>query len=108
MDVILGVNGMIWVCKHTRELTQDEAESHPDALYSNENETLSKDLLESIARLCNCIRIMCLHSVSIFDLILMAVYDASLAFPVKSLLDKNVSAEILTLARHQLDSDMQM
>lgn len=38
MDVILGLNGMIWVSKHTKELTMEEAEANPDALYTNANE----------------------------------------------------------------------
>ena len=36
IDVVLGVNGMIWISAHVEELTMEEVEMTPGLLYTND------------------------------------------------------------------------
>ncbi|CAG8455948.1 9285_t:CDS:2 [Paraglomus brasilianum] len=73
VDVVLGLNGYIWVCKHTPPLQDVDLE----AIYSNENEPISDTTRESIARVCNCITSLARKFMIINDSSITLAYEAS-------------------------------
>ncbi|KAI9026896.1 hypothetical protein DFJ74DRAFT_604316 [Hyaloraphidium curvatum] len=52
VDMIVGINGYIWVCKHAPQ-TPDQAES--EAIYSSENEPIPDELRLRIAQVCRAV-----------------------------------------------------
>ncbi|KAI9203465.1 uncharacterized protein BJ171DRAFT_425308 [Polychytrium aggregatum] len=96
VDVVLGVNGLIWVCKHSG-MTPEMA-NQPDALYHNENEDISESLREAIARVCNCITAISNACVSINDTMIVYTYEASMKYSVKDLLKSDIQSQIVTEA----------
>ncbi|RIA94821.1 exosome complex component RRP4-like protein [Glomus cerebriforme] len=90
VDLTLGLNGYIWVSKHTTQ-TAEELE-----IYSNENEEIDQENRESIARVCNSISVLSRHFMCINDKMIMLAYEASLNFLVKDLLKLDVMEVIIS------------
>ncbi|KAG8956879.1 exosome non-catalytic core subunit rrp4 [Tulasnella sp. 419] len=76
VDLILGLNGYIWVCKHVKE-NQKEGEEGFDAeaVYSNKNDDIDDATRAAISRVSNIIRVLARHSVPLTDLIMAEAYD---------------------------------
>jgi exosome complex component RRP4 len=55
VDLILGMNGYIWVCKHVPQ-HPDQADS--ESIYSNANEPISDELRLLIAHVCRAISLL--------------------------------------------------
>ncbi|CAI2173082.1 18356_t:CDS:2 [Funneliformis geosporum] len=91
VDLALGLNGYIWVSKHT---TQSSKDQDSDAIYSNENEEIDQERREAIARVCNSINALSRHFLHINDTTIKLAYEASLHFPVKDLLKLDVMEAI--------------
>ncbi|ORY02892.1 hypothetical protein K493DRAFT_297688 [Basidiobolus meristosporus CBS 931.73] len=91
VDVILGLNGYIWVSK---SVPQSEVELNPEAVYSNENQEISVVERETIARVCNCIQALNKQFMSIHDTAIIYAYEASLNYPIQDLLKDEVMAQI--------------
>lgn len=83
VDVILGLNGYIWISKHvaiTQEIIDD-----PNALYSDQNESIDKEMREKIARVYVCIDSLAQNSVMIDEAIINFAFDASLDYKLVEL-----------------------
>ncbi|KAL7268406.1 Exosome complex component rrp4 [Rhizina undulata] len=89
IDVILGVNGYIWIAKKvglqasegmvekTVSITRLEEEAS-EAIYSNVNEVIAAATRREISRIGNCIRAMVRWNVRVDEDMLNAVYEAAL------------------------------
>ncbi|KAF0490126.1 Exosome complex component RRP4 [Gigaspora margarita] len=99
VDVTLGLNGYIWVSKHS---SKNLDELDPEAIYSNDNEPVDRSTRETIARVCNCINALSRHFMCITDTIIAYAYEASLKYPVKDLLKLEAMEFVTTEVRHKL------
>lgn len=89
IDVILGVNGYIWIAKHVGDgdagataggdvsITRME-EMVSSAIYSSQNDEIGLATRREIARLCGCIRVLVEGGVKVDEETVMKAYDASL------------------------------
>lgn len=76
VDLILGMNGYIWIAKHVTD-SQKEGEEGFDAeaVYSNKNDDIDMETRSAISRVSNLISIFARHSVPLTDTILAEAYD---------------------------------
>ncbi|KAL9588342.1 MAG: hypothetical protein Q9203_002850 [Teloschistes exilis] len=95
VDVVLGVNGYIWICKHSRgelvasseeakkmnEITRME-EAISESMYSNRNDEIAPQTRREIARLTECVRALVENGVRVDEEMVTAAYQASLGSDV--------------------------
>lgn len=89
IDVILGVNGYIWISKHAEgtdaassttenvSITRME-EMVSSSIYSSQNDDIAPQTRREIARLAQCIRVLVQGGVPVDEETVMAAYEASL------------------------------
>ncbi|KAK9318213.1 hypothetical protein V1522DRAFT_397260 [Lipomyces starkeyi] len=83
VDLVLGVNGYIWLRKHTQQLGElgvsitRLAEEAGWEIYSDENEYISINIRESIARYANAIKALEYCEVGVNEARIIAAYEAS-------------------------------
>ncbi len=85
VDVVLGVNGYIWIAKHVEpelkgkdvSITRLE-ESVSSLIYSSQNDEIGPETRREMARLAGCIRALTEASVRVDEDLVMKAYDASL------------------------------
>lgn len=91
VDVVLGVNGYIWICKHSRgelvasteeakkmnEITRME-EAVSESMYSNRNDEIRPQTRREIARLGGCVRALVENGVRVDEEMVMAAYTVNL------------------------------
>lgn len=85
VDVILGVNGYIWISKHVSNeaassqvsITRME-ETVSSSIYSSQNDEISSSTRGEIARLTGCIKALVEHGVRVDEEMVMRTYEASL------------------------------
>ncbi|KAL8958698.1 MAG: hypothetical protein Q9193_004297 [Seirophora villosa] len=91
VDIVLGVNGYIWICKHSRgelvasteeakkmnEITRIE-EAVSESMYSNRNDEIRPQTRREIARLGGCVRALVENGVRVDEEMVMAAYTVSL------------------------------
>lgn len=89
VDVILGVNGYIWISKHAASdpaassttdnvsITRME-EMVSSSIYSSQNDDISPPTRREIARLAQCIRVLVLGGIRVDEDTVTAAYEASL------------------------------
>ncbi|BFZ62274.1 Exosome complex component rrp4 [Saitoella coloradoensis] len=78
VDVLLGVNGWIWVSKHVPPPTAGSAAS--EEVYSNVNEHIDIQTRSAIARVANCIQALARSGVRVDETMIVYAYEASLAW----------------------------
>ncbi|KAJ3115236.1 Exosome complex component RRP4 [Nowakowskiella sp. JEL0407] len=100
VDVVLGLNGYIWVSKHT-EITPEMA-NQPEGFYVDVNEEMDISLRQKISRVCNCITALSNCQSFINDTMIIFTYDASMDYTVTELLDPEVQQLIVSEARAKL------
>ena len=94
VDVILGLNGYIWVCKHV-EMTQEIMDQDPDRLYTNDMEEMDHQTRDSIARVCNCIDALSKRNIMIDESRIANAYEISLDYNTRDLLLFEIQQEII-------------
>ncbi|KAF8518947.1 exosome complex exonuclease rrp4 [Hysterangium stoloniferum] len=100
VDLILGLNGYIWVSKHVRQQEQEgEVGFDAEAVYSNKNDDIDTPTRTAIARVSNVIRAFARAFVPITDTILVEAYEWAVdqECDVKDLLQEDI-AEALVAA----------
>ena len=102
--MILGVNGYIWICKHVP--LSPELENQPQGLFSNENDEISLEDRECIARVANIVRALANRHVAIHESIIAYAYEVSLEYPIKDILSVDTQAAIVEQAQFQVDQTM--
>ncbi|KAJ2317918.1 Exosome complex component rrp4 [Coemansia sp. RSA 2611] len=91
VDVVLGVNGYVWISKH---VPVAQVEANAEHIYSDKNELISEHERESIARVANCVQLLNRLYVRITDTSIIFAYEASLGHAVKDLLTMDVATEL--------------
>ncbi|KAJ1954706.1 Exosome complex component rrp4 [Dispira parvispora] len=99
VDVILGVNGYIWICKHT---PLEVVEANPENIYSSQNDAISETDRSNIARVANCILALSHQFVHIHETAIVYAFEASLPFAIKDLLSESVANEIAVETKSKL------
>lgn len=103
VDVILGINGWIWVSASTG--TSDMVS--PDEMYKNFNDKISDEQRESVARVANCILALAKNEVQISDTSIIYTYESSKEYQVSKLLQSEVMIEITSGAIKQIAASME-
>ncbi|KAF8757822.1 Exosome complex exonuclease RRP4 N-terminal region [Rhizoctonia solani] len=76
VDLILGLNGYIWVSKHVKEINQVGEEGFDaEAVYSNKNDSIDTTTSRAIVRVCNIIRVLARHHVPLTDHLIEQAYE---------------------------------
>lgn len=93
VDVVLGVNGYIWICKHVGgELVEGKGgrdgglgmgvnnleEKVGEGMYENRNETIGEETRREIARLSGCVRALVELGCRVDEEMVMKTYESSL------------------------------
>ena len=87
VDVVLGVNGYIWICKHTSGELEAATAQVPitrledtvsSSIYSSRNDYIAPETRREIARLAGCVRALVEAGVRVDEEMVMRVYDAGL------------------------------
>ncbi|KAL5536823.1 RRP4 [Sanghuangporus sanghuang] len=103
VDLILGLNGYVWVSKHVREREREGEEGFDaEAVYSSRNNDIDPATRTAIARVSNILRVLATYFVPITDTILADAYEWALEQDpecgVKDLLrEENAEAMILAV-----------
>jgi len=75
VDLVLGLNGYIWVSKHVKESDQEGEEGFDaEAVYSNQNDHIDESTRIAISRVTNIIRVLASHFVPLTDSLLLEAY----------------------------------
>lgn len=116
IDVVLGVNGFVWICKHGSIGGQgEEAGEGPRAgsgsaawktigitrledgvsekVYSPRNDSVAPEMRREIARLAECVKALVENGVKIDEEMVMRAYEASLEQTERMEIDGEVSNE---------------
>ncbi|KAJ1641733.1 Exosome complex component rrp4 [Coemansia erecta] len=99
VDIVVGVNGYIWVSKH---VPAAKVEANSELIYSDRNEHISDSERETIARIANCIHLLNRLYVKITDTSIIFAYEASLPHAVKDLLTKEVATDLAHTVKARL------
>ncbi|KAI8324126.1 hypothetical protein GQ54DRAFT_257166 [Martensiomyces pterosporus] len=99
VDIVLGVNGYIWVSKH---VPASKVEANAELIYSDKNEHITDTERETIARVANCIHLLNRLFVKITDTSIIFAYEASLSHAVKDLLTQEVAVELADSVKARL------
>ncbi|KAG8704839.1 exosome non-catalytic core subunit rrp4 [Ceratobasidium sp. 395] len=76
VDVIMGLNGFIWVSKHVKEMNQVGEEGFDaEAVYSNKNDPIDTTTSRAIARVSNVIRVLARHHIPLTDHLIEQAYE---------------------------------
>ncbi|KAI0093211.1 exosome complex exonuclease rrp4 [Irpex rosettiformis] len=100
VDLILGLNGYIWVSKHVKESEQEGEEGFDaEAVYSNLNDIIDDATRNAISRVCNIIRVFATHFTPLTDTVLLEAYAWAVEqdIPVKDLLHEDIGAALVAL-----------
>ncbi|KAJ1888203.1 Exosome complex component rrp4 [Kickxella alabastrina] len=100
VDVVLGVNGYVWVSKH---VPASKVEANAELIYSDKNEFISDEEREAIARVANCIQLLNRLYVKITDTSIIFAYEASLPHAAKDLLTRDVAVELAHSVKASLE-----
>lgn len=93
VSVVLGVNGFIWLAKHTEtEPTAPQAQvsisnledSMTDRMYSSENDDMSRGTRQEIARLASCIKILAEQGIRVDEETVVKSYETALELEAES------------------------
>ncbi|EPQ56741.1 hypothetical protein GLOTRDRAFT_115866 [Gloeophyllum trabeum ATCC 11539] len=75
VDLILGLNGYIWVSKHVKDNDQEGEEGFDaEAVYSSQNDDIDEATRSAISSVTNIIRVLAAHFVPLTDAILLEAY----------------------------------
>ena len=103
---ILGVNGWIWVYwpepekdqSQTKQTMTNDSEEAEEDEFTDRNMDLTKQQLETLARVGNCIRILASHQQKIDYPALLATYNVSLSHEVSTMINQSVAKDIMEAA----------
>lgn len=86
VDIVLGINGYIWICAHTSSASTTTPalsinrpeDSAPPAIYSRKNDYISPETRREITRLVGCVRALVQGGVRVDEDTVMRAYEVSL------------------------------
>ncbi|KAI8620296.1 hypothetical protein BC830DRAFT_1059443 [Chytriomyces sp. MP71] len=102
VDVILGMNGYVWVCKGSgagkdKPDTPQQAQEDADALYANVNEPVSDVERLAIARVANCVLALAKEGEYVTEQMVLYAHEASSQVECKDVLAN--SKQIVDIAK---------
>ncbi|GBE86532.1 exosome complex exonuclease rrp4 [Sparassis latifolia] len=75
VDLILGLNGYIWISKHMKQTEQEGEDAfYAEAVYSNKNDYIDDATRDAISRVSNIIRVLATHFIPLTDTLLLEAY----------------------------------
>ena len=81
IDIILGVNGYIWICKHTtppKQVGVNKMEEEASQLiYSSQNDAVSMETKKEIARVAGCVRVLVEAGKRVDEEMVVKAYEAA-------------------------------
>jgi len=95
VEVILGLNGYIWVSQPTPERKAEDEEPKP--------ELVNLGMRETIARVCNTILALRSRFMYIHDTSIIFCYEASLSYAIKDMLRPDVIDHITEETKNRLE-----
>ncbi|KIP04213.1 hypothetical protein PHLGIDRAFT_31465 [Phlebiopsis gigantea 11061_1 CR5-6] len=98
VDLILGLNGYIWVSKHVKDSDREGEDGFDaEAVYSNRNDDIDCATRTAIARVTNIIRALAAHWQPLTDAVLLEAYEWAVEqdCDVKDLLLDDVAAALV-------------
>ncbi|PCH38056.1 exosome complex exonuclease rrp4 [Wolfiporia cocos MD-104 SS10] len=99
VDLILGLNGYIWVSKHLKQNEQEGEDAFDaEAVYSNRNDDIDDATRAAISRVSNIIRILGAHFVPLTDTLLLDAYEWAVEQEggVKDLLNSDIGDALVS------------
>ncbi|RDB15864.1 Exosome complex component rrp4 [Hypsizygus marmoreus] len=105
VDLILGLNGYIWVSKHVKESDQEGEEGFDtEAVYSNQNDEIDESTRLAISRVTNIIRVLASRFVPLSDTLLLEAYEWTVDQEggVKDLLQEDVGDALVATVTARL------
>lgn len=83
VDLLLGVNGYIWIAKHSEEKKEEVGlnrleEVATTSMYSSQNDEIATDTRQEIAKIAGCIRALIESGVKVEEDTVRRAYDAAL------------------------------
>ncbi|KAI8068423.1 exosome component 2-like protein [Gongronella butleri] len=103
IDIILGMNGYIWVYKQPQKLSNVATDDFDTSVvYSDANDPIDQDERNDIARVSNCIGALAKQFMPINDTAIVYTYEASLTYSIKELLQMDVIEAITNQARERM------
>ncbi|KAH8104062.1 exosome complex exonuclease rrp4 [Cristinia sonorae] len=76
VDLILGLNGYIWISKLTKANEQEGEEGFDaEAVYSSRNDDINEATRAAVSRVTNIIRVLAAHFVPLTDTVLLDAYE---------------------------------
>ncbi|THH27740.1 hypothetical protein EUX98_g6439 [Antrodiella citrinella] len=99
VDLILGLNGYIWVSKLTKASEQEGEEGFDaEAVYSNRNDDIDDATRAAVSRVSNIIRILAAHFVPLTDAVILDAYEWAMEQEgdLKDLLSPDVGEALVT------------
>ncbi|KAI8387482.1 exosome component 2-like protein [Blakeslea trispora] len=103
VDLVLGLNGYIWVHKKFQGLNADDTD--PTVQYTHVNDEITLEERETIARVSNCISALAKQYMHINDTIIVYTYEASLQYSIRELLDLDVIEAITSEASTRMRTE---
>ena len=99
VDVVLGVNGYVWICKNVTAAAEAGAGAAPfgatrtedgvtDAVYSNRNDEISLATRKEIARIGGCIRALTQAGVHVEQGVITRAYEVALDLEADLMIDE--------------------
>ncbi|SAL99905.1 hypothetical protein [Absidia glauca] len=105
VDIILGLNGYIWVNKKLQGLSNVATDDFDTSVvYSSTNDPIEPEERSDIARVINCIAALSKQYMYINDTIVVYTYEASLSYSVKELLQLDVIEAVTNEAKSRMDA----
>lgn len=112
IDVILGVNGYVWLSKHL-EPSGDQSKAGgvsisnlddavSSAIYSSQNDDIGPELRNEIARLSECIKALAEEGVRVDEDNVLKAYAAAVDFDLGRMDDENAGGPLDKLARKRI------
>lgn len=106
VEIIIGVNGAIWIRKATAaqntgsNFTRLEQESDAQQIYKDTNDDVPLPTRQTISRYANCVQILMEKELHIFGSRIKELYEASLTYPdAGQLLENSVKTELTSMLK---------
>lgn len=106
VDVILGVNGYVWLSRHVEESdAQSKAggisisnldDAVSSAIYSSQNDDIGEGTRREIARISECIKALAEEAVRVDEENVIKAYEASIDYTLGTMEDQSTGRELLT------------
>ena len=100
-DVILGLNGYIWISKHS-SLAQDSPD-YLEELYSSKNDEVTADERRKIAKIANVIKALAEQKLVIDEQTILYALEGASSYTAGQLLQKKIEIKVANYAKNAVE-----